>query len=58
MDEHPSKEELSGFLLGKLAPHTCEAVAEHVVLMQQGQIVADGNPDAVLTDDKLFAAYV
>jgi tRNA A-37 threonylcarbamoyl transferase component Bud32 len=30
MANHPSKEELSGFLLGQLAPDTCEAVAEHI----------------------------
>src|SRR5262245_12690365 len=30
MAEHPSQDELSGFLLGKLAPDATEAVAEHI----------------------------
>ncbi|MBL8827085.1 MAG: protein kinase, partial [Planctomycetaceae bacterium] len=30
MAEHPSKEELSGFLLGQLPADTCDVVAEHV----------------------------
>lgn len=34
------------------------AVADHVIVMDQGQLLAQGLPDAVLKDEKVLEAYL
>jgi iron complex transport system ATP-binding protein len=46
-----------GVMMSTHAPDHAFACADRVLLMQDGQIVAEGEPEAVLTPERLHAVY-